>query len=111
MHAGFHRPNGKKDINSSKRLNAVYIIIVMVKKIMNELQLLTEMEDNNQWLQAHFDEVQEKYGERFVAVVDKNVKTAGENSKIVIENLKKTGIDPVKAIIMWIPKKGQIIIL
>ena len=79
--------------------------------MMVELQLLTEMENNNQWLQTHFDQVQEKYGEQFVAVIDKTVKASGKNSKDVVENLKKQGSDPIKAIIMWIPKKGQIIIL
>lgn len=82
----------------------------MVKK-MSELQLLNEMEKNSEWLHTHFDGVQEKCEERFVAVFNEDVVADGKTAEQVFQKLEKKKIDPARTLIWWVPKKGQIIIL
>ena len=76
-----------------------------------ELQMLTKVETDNDWLQENYAKIQEKHEKEFVAVSDKEVIASDKNIEKVIEKVKKMGKNPAFVLIEFIPKKGLILIL
>jgi orotate phosphoribosyltransferase-like protein len=76
-----------------------------------EVQFITEAQSDNQWLQSHYKEIQEEYPNKFVAIVNKKIITAGEKMENVVKDLKEIGKDPAMVLIEFIPEKGLILIL
>lgn len=76
-----------------------------------EMQLITEAQNENQWLQSHYGEIQKQYPNKFVAVANKRVIAAGEKMEAVATSVKEMGKDPALILIEFIPEKGLILIL
>ena len=76
-----------------------------------ETQLIMEVQNDNQWLQKHYKEIQDKYPNKFVAVVDKTIIAAGEKIETVLKNVEEKGKNPAMVLIEFIPEKGLILIL
>jgi hypothetical protein len=76
-----------------------------------EMQLITEAQNEDHWLQSHYEEIQKEYPNKFVAVADKRIIAAGERMEAVAESVKEMGKDPALILIEFIPEKGLILIL
>lgn len=76
-----------------------------------ELQMLTEMGTDNEWLQENYNEIQEEHEKQFVAISEKKVIASDKNIDKVVEKVKKIGKDPAFILIEFIPEKGVILIL
>jgi hypothetical protein len=76
-----------------------------------EMQLITEAQNENQWLQSHYEEIQREYPNKFVAVASKRIIAAGEKMEDVAKSVKEMGKDPAMILIEFIPEKGLILIL
>lgn len=75
------------------------------------LGLLSKIEEDNKWLQQHYNELQEKYPNRFVAIHNKKVVATAKEMDEIIKTVKKEGLDPASMLIEPIPEKGLTFIL
>ena len=76
-----------------------------------EVQLITETQNENQWLQSHYEEIQKRYPNKFVAIANKKIIAAGEKMEAVAKSVKEMGKDPAMILIEFIPERGLILIL
>lgn len=76
-----------------------------------ELEIITKAQEDNNWLNSHFDEIQEKYEKKFIAVKDKKIIAEGSNFFKVLETLKNKKEDPALVTIEFIHEKGVTVIL
>ena len=76
-----------------------------------EMQFITEVQNENQWLQSHYEEIQRKYPNKFVAVANRRIIATGEKMEAVAKSVREIGKDPALILIEFIPEKGLILIL
>lgn len=78
---------------------------------MNELEIITRVQNDNEWLNSHFDEMQQKYANKFIAIKDKKIIAEGSNFLKVLETLKIKKENPALILVEFIHEKGVTIIL
>jgi len=76
-----------------------------------ELQFIIEAQNDNQWLQSHYEEIQRQYPNKFIAIANKKIIAFGEKMEFVAKSVKEMGKDPAMILIEFIPEKGLILIL
>ena len=79
--------------------------------MIQELQVITEAQNDNQWLQNNYKKIQEEYPNKFVAVANKKIIATGEKIETVVKTVKERGINPAMILIEFVPEKGLILIL
>ncbi len=77
----------------------------------SELQLLSMFESDNNWLNSHYEEMQEEHPNEYVAIFDKKI--VGNNGLLqkLIEELQNKKLDLSFILIEFVPEKGLKIIL
>jgi len=77
----------------------------------NELQLLTEMKKDEEFLKENYGKLRESYPDEFVALKDGKVIDNAPKVKILIKKLEDKGLNPSVISIEFIHKKGTLLIL
>ncbi len=80
---------------------------------MNEKQQLMQLkkfEEDNNWLQQKYEEMQEKYSKKYIAVKNKKVIASGKSMDELINKLKEMGEKPDLLVVEFITPKGTITI-
>lgn len=77
----------------------------------NEVLLLVNSMKDLEWLQGNSAEIRKKYEGKIVAIKDRAIVAIAQNSKILLNNLEKNGINPAEVIIERIPEENELIIL
>lgn len=77
-----------------------------------KIEVLFEIhEKNEEWFNAHFTELEQKYGSKFFAIRDQSLLTAEDEFEKLLDFLEKKGIDIDQVFIASIPPKGVASIL
>lgn len=76
-----------------------------------DLQLIEKIENDSKWLQSHYDEIQEKYENEYIAIENGDVIANGNKISEIIKKLKQKGKNPALILVEFVPKKGVKIIL
>lgn len=81
---------------------------------MNELEMLTQFNNDVKWLHNNFEKIQEKYPKKYVAILHKDDGIEVESDKDLenlIRNLKKKNVNPALTLIRFIYEKGARVVL
>jgi len=73
---------------------------------MNELQLITRMEENDAFLRKKYAELQKRYPDEYVAVDNGKVIAHSKNVKTLSGVLKSNGVELTTVLVQFIPKRG-----
>ena len=79
--------------------------------MLTNLQLLSFSEENLEWFNENFNEIQGKYANKIVAIKDKRIVASALNINSLLEILKEQNIDSSEVLIETITSKNEIIIL
>jgi hypothetical protein len=79
--------------------------------MIQELQMINEMEQDNNWLDSHLEEIRKKYENKFIAIKSKNIIASSDTLDGIIKELEEDGENPAFVSIEFIHKKDFIIIL
>jgi len=74
--------------------------------MMNELQLITRMEENDAFVRKKYTELQKLYPDEYIAVDNGKVITHSKNAKTLSGVLKSNGVELTTVLVQFIPKKG-----
>lgn len=77
----------------------------------SEIQLFRAIEDDTKWINAHQEELQDKYVNKFIAVKKGEVIASNKHFDIVLKELKDKGIPAYEIVIRFIFEKGYLFIL
>ena len=78
---------------------------------MDELQLITRMEENEAFIRKKYSELQKLYPDEYVAVDNGRVIAHSKNAKSLRGILKSNGVELTTVLVQFIPKKGVEIVL
>jgi len=78
---------------------------------MDELQLITRMEENNAFIRKKYTELQKLYPDEYIAVDNSKVIAHSKNVKTLSGVLKSNGIELTTVLVQFIPKSGVEIVL
>jgi len=73
---------------------------------MDELQLITRMEENEAFIRKKYTELQKLYPDEYVAVDNGKVIAHSKNAKTLSGRLKPNGVELTTVLVQFIPKKG-----
>jgi len=79
--------------------------------MLTNIQLLSFSEENLEWFNDNFNEIQEKYTNRIVAIKDKMIVASASNINSLLDILKEKDIDSSEVLIETITPKNEIVIL
>jgi len=74
--------------------------------MMNELQLITRMEENDAFVRRKYTELQKLYSDEYVAVDNGKVIAHSKNMKALSGILKSNSVELTTVLVQFIPKKG-----
>jgi len=74
--------------------------------MMNELQLITRMEENDAFVRRKYAELQKLYSDEYVAVDNGEVIAHSKNAKTLSGMLKYNGVELTTVLVQFIPKRG-----
>jgi len=73
---------------------------------MNELQLITHMEENEFFIRKNYTKLQKLYPDEYVAVDNGKVIAHSKNAKSLSSTLKSNGVELATVLVQFIPKRG-----
>ena len=73
---------------------------------MDELQLITRMEENEAFIRKKYTELQKLYPDEYVAVDNGRVIAHSKNAKILTGILKSNNVELTTVLVQFIPKRG-----
>jgi len=73
---------------------------------MNELQLITRMEENDAFVRKEYTELQKLYAGEYIAVDNGKVIAHSKNMKALSGILKSNNVEIATVLVQFIPKKG-----
>jgi len=73
---------------------------------MNELQLITRMEENDAFVRKKYTELQKWYPDEYIAVDNGKVIAHSKNVKTLNGALKSNNVELTTVLMQFIPKKG-----
>jgi len=73
---------------------------------MDELQLITRMEENEAFIRKKYSELQKLYPDEYVAVDNGRVIAHNKNVKTLSGVLKSNGVELTTVLVQFIPKRG-----
>lgn len=76
-----------------------------------EIALLTKLEKDNEWFSQNFEELQETYEEKFIAIENGKVLESASNFQKLFELLKNKKINPALILIKFIHERGTSVII
>jgi len=74
------------------------------------IQEFNELEADSNFISEKSLEFSQKYARKFVAIKDKKIIAVGNEFEEVLNEVKQKRIDPSRALIEYIPDKGEIIL-
>ena len=80
----------------------------------SNLQVLKDLNDFSEdvlFLNGSINLLKKKFGDKFVVIKDKKVISAGDTIDEAITDASKKGVDVGKAVVEFIPRKEEILIL
>ena len=77
--------------------------------MLTNIQLLSFSEENLEWFNDNFNEIQEKYTNRIVAIKDKMIVASASNINSLLDILKEKDIDSSEVLIETITPKNEIV--
>ncbi|MCS4540943.1 MAG: DUF5678 domain-containing protein [Euryarchaeota archaeon] len=84
----------------------------MVEEKLEDIKLLFEInEKNEEWLNTHYKEFEQKHGSKFLAIKDQRVLAVEDKIEKLLDFLEKKGVDINQVFITSIPPKGVASIL
>jgi len=79
--------------------------------MMNELQLITRMEENDAFVRKAYTELQKLYADEYIAVDNGRVIAHSKNAKTLNCVLKSNSVELTTVLVQFIPKRGVEIVL
>jgi len=79
--------------------------------MMNELQLITRMEENEAFVRKKYAELQKLYSDEYIAVDNGKVIAHSKNAKTLNGVLKSNSVELTTVLVQFIPKRGVEIVL
>jgi len=73
--------------------------------MMNELQLITRMEENDTFVRKEYTELQKLYADEYIAVDNGRVIAHSKNAKTLNGVLKSNEVELTTVLVRFIPKK------
>ena len=73
---------------------------------MDELQLITRMEENEAFIRKKYSELQKLYPDEYIAVDNGRVIAHSKNVKTLSGVLKSNGVELTTVLVQFIPKSG-----
>jgi len=73
---------------------------------MDELQLITRMEENEAFIRKKYSELQKSYPNEYVAVDNGKIIAHSKTAKTLTGILKSNGVELTTVLVRFIPKKG-----
>jgi len=73
---------------------------------MDELQLITRMEENEAFIRKKYSELQNLYPDEYIAVDNSKVIAHSKNVKTLSGVLKSNGVELTTVLVQFIPKSG-----
>jgi len=73
---------------------------------MNELQLITRMEENDAFLRKKYAELQKLYADEYIAVDNGRVIAHNKSMKALSDILSSKGVELTTVLVQFIPKRG-----
>ncbi len=77
----------------------------------SELQSIKKMEDSNAWLQENYESIRESYGNKFVAIENKEILASANTAEELLNELEEKKTDTSAILIEFIPEKGLSVIV
>jgi len=74
--------------------------------MMNELQLITRMEENDAFVRKEYTELQKLYAGEYIAVDNGKVIAHSKNVKTLSDILKFNDVELATVLVQFIPKRG-----
>ena len=74
--------------------------------MMNELQLITHMEENEAFVRKKYSELQNLSSDEYIAVDNGKVIAHSKNTKTLSGILKSNGVEFTTVLVQFIPKRG-----
>jgi len=74
--------------------------------MMNELQLITRMEDNEAFVRKKYSELQKLYPDEYVAIDNGRVIAHNKSMKALSDILSSNGVELTTVLVQFIPKRG-----
>jgi len=79
--------------------------------MMNELQLITRMEENDAFVRKKYTELQKLYPDEYIAVDNGSIIAHNKNIKTLSGILKSNNVELTTVLVQFIPKRGVEIVL
>jgi len=74
--------------------------------MMNELQLITRMEENEAFVRKKYSELQNLYPDEYIAVDNGKVIAHSKNAKTLSGILKSNDVELTTVLVQFVPKRG-----
>ena len=69
------------------------------------LSTIVKFEEDGEWIDANFDKIQERYGNRFIAVKNRTIIIDAEKLESIIDELKSKGVSLDDVLIQFVHGK------
>jgi len=79
--------------------------------MIQELQMINEMEQDNKWLESHYEEIRKNYENKFIAIKNKVIVASSSTLDGIMKELEEKGENSSLVSIEFIHKKDFKIIL
>jgi ABC-type phosphate/phosphonate transport system ATPase subunit len=81
------------------------------RKMIQELEMINEMEQDNKWLESHQEDVRKKYENKFIAIKNQSIIASNTTLDGIIKELEGKGEKTSLVLIEFVHKKDFRIIL
>lgn len=79
--------------------------------MVTNLEMLKDSEEDLEWFNNNFEEIQKRFPNQFVAIKDKKIVGFARKIELLFEELRKKNIDEAEVLIEIVYPKGEITIL
>lgn len=76
-----------------------------------ELHILNNIENDSEWLYSHYEEIRERFSDKFIAVKNRNVIESDASMENLVKKLEKKGENPSFLLTKFITRKEIVLIL
>lgn len=83
----------------------------MTRTVVSPVEIFKQRSRDNKFITANHNSLVEKYNNRFIAVKEEKIVASGKDFEVVLEEVRKKGLNPSFTIIRFIFKKGYEFIL
>ena len=81
-----------------------------MKGMKSDLELLKQAGKDLDWIYRNYEDLEEKYEKKVIAVQGEKVVAFAENGDLLLKKLEGLGIDDGEVMVKFIPKKDSIVV-